>query len=292
MNSIEHPESEQLAAYLANPDLAEQQATGLHLASCTQCRSDLQALASLRQHAPWIASGSNGSPDLISDLIHNRLSDEAAVELRSNIKNDPKRLREALHYARHHVAMQKDVEAPQISVNEGSFWDTSKRLLARLLQVETPVWKLAPVAAVLIAGVMLFNGVQNQENTMQVAHIIRFQDQPTIQFVSHEIQPGIGFFANSKQTNKPFGGLSLHMGTDREVVFSWPAIDAATHYRLKLQVFRDGETVVLGRVTSTVPAATILLPEPLTQHRYEWILTGDTDDGHSFQTTGGFVVGR
>jgi len=297
MHSIEHPDSEQLTAYLESPEQAKRQATGLHLASCMQCRSDLQALSSLRQHGPWIGLGSiktgaTESSDLIPDLVHGRLSEPAAEELRNSIKNDPELLREALHYARHHVAMQKDVEAPQISISEDSFWHKTKQLVLRFLQIETPVWKLAPVAIVLIAVVAIFSGVWNQHQAMQVADIIKFEDQSTIQFVSQEQQPGIGFFANSKQMDMPFDGVSLHLETDRKLDFSWPAIDGATHYRLKLQVFRDGETVVLGRVSSNEPAATMILPEALTQHRYKWILSGDTSDGQSFQTTGGFVVKR
>jgi hypothetical protein len=82
----------------------------------------------------------------------------------------------------------------------------------------------------------------------------------------------------------------VQLENSNKLVFSWPAVDDALIYQLKLQVFRDGETVVLGRVSSSNPGAVIELAEPLTQHRYEWVLSGDTQDKQSFQTSGGFVV--
>ena len=296
MNGIEHLETEQLIAYSEQPESVKHRDVGLHLASCGQCRKDLDALSNLRRHAGWISTNLTESSDEIegemSDLLNNRLSGQAAAELRERIKQNPAMLREALHYARHHVAMQRNVQAPKVSMKGLSVWGSFKKLIVRSLQFETPVWKLVPVAVVLVAVVTVFGGLQNPGQTLQVAKLVRFDDQPTIQIFAQETQPGIGFFSNTKHTSIPFEGVSVQMQNDQEIVFSWPAIDNAQNYRLKLQVFRNGETVILGRYSGEKTGAIIQLPEPPGQHRYEWVLTGDTINKQSFQTTGGFVVAR
>ena len=296
MNGVEHPESEQLIAYSEQPESVEHQAVGLHLASCGQCRMDLETSTNLRRHAGWISTNLTESSDDIegemSDLLNNRLSGQAAAELRERIKQNPAMLREALHYARHHVAMQRNVQVPKVSRTGLSVWDSVKRLIIQSLQFETAVWKLVPVAVVLVAVVTVFGDLQKEGQPLQAAKLVRFDDQPTIQIFAQESQPGIGFFSNTKQTSIPFEGVSVQIKNDQEIVFSWPAIDNAQYYHLKLQVFRNGETVILGRYSGEKPGAIIKLPEPPGQHRYEWVLTGDTINKQSFQTTGGFVVTR
>ena len=294
MNLEAHPETDQLVAYSEQPESVQHQTVGLHLAVCEQCRKDLQALSSLRQHAGWISADMTESSDEmhgdVSDLLHDRLSGQAVAGLRDRIKQNPVLLREALHHARHHVAMQHRVRAAEISQKSYSMLQHVKDLIVRFFQIETPVWKLMPLAVVLVAIVSVFSSLLNPQQNLQVAKLVRFDDQPAIQFVAQESQPGIGFFANAKQTSIAFDGVSVQMKNDREIVFSWPEIKGAINYRLKLQVFRNGATVVLGRITGDKPEGIIKLAEPPGQHRYEWVITGDTIDKRSFQTTGGFVV--
>jgi len=277
MNNKAHPDTELLVAYAEQPESVERQAIGLHLAGCGQCRKDLEVLSSLRQHAGWISADPVETSEPIADLLQGRLSEQAATELRERIKQDPLLLRQSLHYA---------------SLNIVSRWDSIKNMIVQSLQFQAPVWKMVPVAVVLVAVVTLFSVVQNLQQPDQLARIVSFEDQPTIQFVSQTPQPGIGFFANAGQTSRAFGGVIARLGNDREIAFSWPDIDGAIVYGLKLKKFHDGESVVLGRVTSNQPNATIKLSEALSQHRYEWVLSGDTIDGQSFQSTGGFVVTR
>ena len=290
MNAAEHPEIEQLIAYSEQPESLERRPVGLHLASCAQCRKNMEVLSSLRQHAGWIATDTSQSSDQIVDLLHNRLSEQAAAELRAGIKQNPAMLREALHYVRHHLAMQRSVRAPKVSMTKHSLWDDVKRTIIESLRFETPVWKLIPVAVVLVVVVTVFGYLESPDQKMQVAKLVRFDDQPGIQFVAQESQPGIGFFANTRQTSEPFDGVSVQMKNDREISFSWPEINGALNYRLKLQVFHNGETVLLGRISGNKPEGVIKLAEPPGQYRYEWVLTGDTINKQSFQTTGGFVV--
>ena len=271
MNNSEHPETEQLVAYSERPESLQHQSTGLHLASCGQCRIDLETLSKLRRHAAWISTDLPESSDEvmeeISDLLNNRLTQQAAAELRIRIKKNPTMLREALHHTRHHVAMQRNVQVAKILSSSHSWWHRVKSVITQSLQIEAPVWKLIPLAVVLVAVVAVFGNLRQQAQSLQVAELISFDDQPTIQFVAQESQPGIGFFSNTKLTSIPFKGVSIRMLSDEEITFSWPVIDNALSYHLKLQVFRHGETVVLGRYTGKEPTATIKLLERPGQHR-------------------------
>ncbi len=296
MNHVEHPDTGQLIAYSEKSESSQHQAVGLHLATCGLCRLDLQAMTGLRQHVSRMSRDpietSDETLDEMSDLIHNRLNQREAAELRDRIKQDPAMLREALHYARHHVAMQGSVRVPEVPIAGGSWWSRVTDMVVQSLQFEAPVWKMLPVAVVLFAVVAVFYDLQEPVQPVQVARLINFDDQPSIQFVAQESQPGIGFFANNKQTSMPFEGVSVEMENHEEVIFSWPAIENARIYHLKLQVFRNGETVILGRYSGKESEAIIKLSEPPGQYRYEWVLSGDTIDKQSFQTMGGFVMAQ
>ena len=293
MNNAEHPETEQLFAYSEQPESIELQAVGLHLATCGQCRVDLQTMSGLRQHVGAMSRDQSESPDNIehdvSDLLHNRLDRQTAAELRVRVRRNPAMLREALHFARHHVAMQKSVREPETQKRRILWWRKVANVIRQSLQFEAAVWKMIPVAAVLLAVVTVFVDQQHQP-TSQLARLIEFDSKPTMQFFAQQSQPGIGFFANTRQTSIPFEGVSLTINNDEEIAFSWPAIENVQNYRLKLQVFRNGEAVVLGRYAGEEPSAVIKLSEPAGRHRYEWVLSGDTIDKRSFQTSGGFVI--
>ncbi len=296
MSDKDHPETDQLLDYSQQPESIKLQPVGLHLAACAQCRKELQALANLRQHAGWISCCVDDDTDLsmeVDDLMHRRLSESKATALRERIKQNPAELRQALHYARHHVAMktQKSTKATK-STSTMPIAERIKNQFISFLQFETSVWKLVPVAIVLVTVVALFNDNILQPKSMQLAKIVHFEDQASIQFVAQDSQPGIGFFANAAQTNEPFEGVSISMTSDLEMAFSWPEVTGATGYHLKLQVFKNGQTVVLGRVSGKDTKAVVALPETPGQHRYEWVLTGDTINKQSFQATGGFVVTR
>jgi hypothetical protein len=122
------------------------------------------------------------------------------------------------------------------------------------------------------------------------AQIVAFQDKQTLRYASQETRPGIGFFSQQAADAEPFEGMNIELLEGNRLRLSWPEIPMATGYNLKIQVFRDGETRVLARQSSTSAEVELLLEQALTQHRYEWVLSGDTSDSRSFQTNGGFVV--
>ncbi|NNE64074.1 MAG: hypothetical protein HKN34_08325 [Gammaproteobacteria bacterium] len=256
---------------------------------------DLKIMSGLRQHVGRMSIDQSESSDSIehemSDLLHNRLDQQAAAELRERVRQNPAMLREALHFARHHVAMQKNVQEPREPKTKVFWWREVANLIRQSLQFETDVWKMIPVAVVLLAVATVFVDQQRRQPS-QLTRLIEFDSNSSMQFFAQQSQPGIGFFANTRQTSIPFEGVSVTINNDEEIAFSWPAIENAQSYQLKLQVFRNAEAVVLGRYAGKEPGAVIKLSEPAGRHRYEWVLSGDTIDKRSFQTTGGFVIAQ
>ena len=71
---------------------------------------------------------------------------------------------------------------------------------------------------------------------------------------------------------------------------TWPAIAGATAYSMRLQAFNAGEKTSIGKQSTTRNHAVFDLDPAAGARRYEWILTGETEDEKTFYTNGGFVI--
>ena len=283
----EHPSDRHLLGYLQTPETADQTELRLHLAGCPDCRRRVDTIAMLRDQGHWLDSGVDEFDPRIADLVAGRLSAAEADSLRRDIKQDPAALRAALHQASHARAMS---EVTAKSIAKPSPWTRTMAWLQRALCLEAPIWQMAPAMALVITvAVLVFNqfGPAREDDPMR---IIAFQDNPVLQFASHEIQPGIGFFSQVGANAEPFAGMTIELQASNRLRLSWPEIPGASDYNLKLQVFRDGKTQVLARRQLKSTMIELQFDEPLTQHRYEWVLSGNTLDQGSFQTNGGFVI--
>lgn len=295
MNTSKHLSDNELVEYLKAPQQARFEQMRLHLATCSDCRGLCELTTQLRQHSHLLNSGGSEEHDDISDLMHGRLSTQQAAELKRCIKQEPATLKAALHYASHHIAMQNQSRAEGTSDRSVS----GPALLSRLsgifkhwMLIETPIWKMAPVAAVFVMVISLFMIQNKDQNLFESGLVVSYQDNPLIQFVAQESQPGIGFFSDVKKHSKPFGNMEIQLKDNHAIQFTWKAVDDAQDYRLKLQVFRNGEMVVIGQVSSSESKALLRLADPLSPNRHEWVLSGNTTDGRAFQTSGGFVIKR
>lgn len=286
MELNEHPTDRHILEYLKAPDAVDQGDLRLHLAGCHACRRRADLVAMLRDRGHCLDSGTDQVDPRVADLVGGNLAAGEAESLRREIKQDPAALRAALHYASHARAM-REIAEPASGDRIGSKWLKS---LLRGLSFEAPLWQVAPaLAVVMTVAVLVFNQFDPERNT-QAMRIVAFQDNPVLQFSSHETQPGIGFFSQADADSRPFAGMTIELQADDRLRLSWPEIPGASDYNLKLQVFRDGQTHLLARRQLKSTATEIQLDEPLTQHRYEWVLSGNTVDQGSFQVNGGFVI--
>jgi len=289
MDSAEHPEDQLIQDYLATPDSEVFADLRLHLASCSYCRRRAEVTATLRDQGHWLESERAEADPRVADLLAGKLNPEQASQLKQELKQDPASLRAALHYASHAQAMS-GISAP--ARQDESPWSMITDLVRDWLNFQAPLWQMAPVVAVVMTVAVLVINQYYPEGDNGQSQVVAFQDNPTLQFASHETQPGIGFFSQQGANAQPFDGMRIELLEGNRLRLSWPEIPGATDYNLKIQVFRDGETRVLARQTASSTVAELVIAEPLTQHRYEWVLSGDTGDNRSFQTNGGFVITR
>lgn len=288
MDPSQHPEDSTIQDYLKTPEAAAFDGLRVHLASCGYCRRRAELTALLQTRGEWLENERCEADPRLADLLAGRLDRAQAQQLRAQLQQDPVRLRAALHYLSHAQAMS------EIDPAAGAPQTRRSGPLATIrnwLSFEAPLWQTVPVMA-LVMGLALLLLQQAPLRPDADARIVAFDDTPRLQFVSQQSQPGIGFFSQPDSAAESFDGMRIELLDERRLRMSWPAIEAANGYNLKLQVFRDGETRVLARQKLQANSTELQLDEALTQHRYEWLLSGDTRDQRSFRARGGFVVTR
>lgn len=289
MDPSQHPEDDLIQDYLKTPEAGDFSALRLHLAGCSYCRRRTEITALLRTQGEWLETDAVAADARVDDYFSGRLETAEADSLRDEIKKDPARLRAALHYASHARSMR---EIDQRAAPPAAPAD-SESIGARIghwLGFGLPRWQMAPVLAVLMALAIVLLVQLDPSQSGGETRVIAFADDPVVKFVSQQRQPGIGFFSQQNIDSRPFAGMTIEIPTPDTLRFSWPEIERASGYNLKLQVFRDGETLVLTRQNLNLSTTEVVIDEGLTQHRYEWVLSGNTSDERSFQASGGFVV--
>ena len=297
--NTKHPESEDLNDYLQQPQAQQFSALRLHLASCGECRTQLEVLSSLRQNYPLLQTVSideiqqqeiedvvNGAGDVSTD-------NNSALE---KIKNNSATLKAALHFASHSAAMseviqseaQQHADQPQkISVESGL-----KSLLTRLFEYQSPVWIPASISAALVMAlaVLIIPLVDSPDKVLADQSIVQYQDNPQIHFRSQDALPGIGFFSRAEEESQPYDGLRVSYIRPGIISLTWPKVDNAKQYKLRLQVIAQGKKNTLAEISTELNQTEIKLNVADINHRYEWTLSGSTRDGKTFITTGGFVI--
>jgi len=321
MKSIDvndHPEIECFKSFLNNSAATEFNDLRLHLAQCSQCRNEVEGLTALQKitelSAPDTDILSEQQHQLIADYIDGRLSEEEHQQQEIFLHANPVAMKAALHYASHKFAMDKSLHEAAIdksfventsimgvSNNSGyipdsgelqsNFWLALLSKLKNMGDLKAPIWLTVPVTAVLV--VMLTINLFNQSlMEQQQFNIASYQDNAIIQFRSKDQIPGIGFFAKSTQLSKSYAGISLSIVEGKHFTLKWPSVPDAIKYKIRLQMFDEGNKVVLGEVTTEKNTAVITVNFDNIAHRYEWVLSGETSDARVFFANGGFVISK
>lgn len=303
----DHPELEQLENYLHNIDSTEFSGLRLHLAQCAQCRALAEGLMGLQvmPQKPMSQQQDDLLTDvehqLIFDYVDGRLSGAEHQQQKDFIHSNPSALKASLHYASHKSAMDKaglepelessSVTSMNVHVRSSHMWSGLQKKLKALLTFSTPVWITVPVMAAFVAilSVNLFDiSAPGQANYT----IASYQDNAIIQFRPKDHLPGIGFFAKSAQFSEVYDTLEVTVSDNGRFTIQWPPVVGAIKYTLRLQMFDQGNKVVLGQVTTEKTSAIITTEQDDIFHRYEWVLSGETSDNRVFLATGGFVIDK
>lgn len=285
--NTEHPETSDLNDYLQQPQAAEFGALRLHLAGCADCRTQIDALTSLHNHYSSLQSETidSAQQQQVEDFIDGPADDNAALQ---NIKNNSAVLKAALHYASHATAMNEEIK-PVVQQQKISIVDNLKPLLDHLFEYRSPMWLTASVSAVLVMAlsVFVFPEINSADKNMQ---IVQYQDNPQIQFRPEHALPGIGFFSKTEEQSHPYGSLRVVYTRPDVIRISWPPVDRAKLYKLRLQMIAQGKKSTLVEISTELNQAEIKLNAADMDHRYEWTLSGITRDEKAFMTSGGFVI--
>lgn len=312
MTQIQHPTLDTIGAYLETPEDREFSELRRHLASCRVCRSQVLQLQDIqqgiRQHIPFIREGSNreqgghegaGTKPLshtIEQYVDGQLSASEQAEAGKLINSDPAALKAALHYATHSSAMRRELDpagqnnrspVDRDQVDNTQFFDRLKSWLSW----KQPVWTTVPATAALVF-VVVFNFNSLQIAGKQPAYsVASYQDNPVVRFNDPSAStPGVGFFKSANQTLQAYSKVGINLEPTGILAMQWPAIDKVSNYTINLYVIANGKKTPVAeqntRQTNTLFEKLKIMPG----HRYEWKLSGTTNDGKRFVTVGGFVI--
>jgi len=309
MNSMTHPDTEQLSDYLQEPAADRFSDIRLHLMQCHVCRSQASLISEIRNNLENIRAEQDANmseqDSELAELIANQtieqyvddsLDPKTAVQVRKTIENNPRALKMALHYASHSASMsrQEDVglrsTSRDVVTQSGS---TQQQGIAGMfrqwISARIPLWMTVPVAAV-AAGIFAVVILPQTTQFAQGPTVVAYQDNPTIQFRRMEPTPGIGFFANADKIVKPYQSATARVMDKDKLELVWPEVEGAVSYTLHVKIHRMGEYVSVDKITTKQNQAQFTRLQQDAGQRYVWSLSGKTQDGAMFSTKGGFVI--
>lgn len=277
-----------------------------HLALCEECRNQASIISTLHEKWPDIRQQSQLSEEqqqLICDYLEGYLSGEEAGNVKTLIETHPDAMKAALHYQSHSESMQHILARKEaIREKKASTEHTKDSLLVSLMvaareffSIRSPmVYTMTATAGLFFAILLLAQSPVMQQQQVMIA---AYQDNPTIQFTDTNKLPGVGFFTQSGNTSKPYDDITIELVSENTIKITWPEIDGAELYKMRIQVFNQGKKTVLKEKSSQTNHTTFQL-ESVNQEkvnenynkRYEWVLYGNTRDDRMFYASGGFVI--
>lgn len=297
LNNPEHPDLEALSGFIVQPDGAEYANVRNHLIQCDQCRHEIGKLSDIKDNMAYINSSS--TTDSYSGQIEQYVDGVLqANELREvkQLLQQPQALKAALHYAVHSAAMSRELgqqhqaKAAPAAASEQTTADTNAGIgfIDRVVQALTfrpPLW--AAGAFVLALAVVFIPTVQKPSGDLNIA---TYQDSGLIYFQQNE-RPGIGFFGDANKSSQPYGGMQVSIIGDA-ITLQWAAVDKVSQYKIQLQMVKDTNKTHVDEKTTTTNQVTFNNHQAQMGRRYEWILSGQTQDSKTFYTNGGFVINQ
>ncbi len=288
-SSLKHPDDIDLASYLARPDSTAHSNISLHLAGCADCRKQVEMMSLLKTEAAALHSETcdEQQQQKVDEFIYRDLSGIKKVALRTQITGDPAMLKSALHsLTQKNNKPLTQQSQPQSSPATSIAGDWFQKLISSWFSL--PVTALATMVLTFVV-IQSFGLFSKQDNSISIAS---FQDNQRIRFLSQNKMPGIGFFSSAGQQSEPFQNLKISFSEDQQLNLEWQPVSHARDYNLTLSRYSDGQKQLHDKITVSTTFATITLNEDDFNQRFEWTLSGDTTQGKTFITSGGFVIMR
>ena len=312
MSSILHPDTDQLTAYMLEPTGGKSRQISLHLIECRDCRTQLKLITELREHMQDINTEQfkesiKTDADFvdmldkhkIEEYIDARLDEDSAMQVRHKLLDNTQALKAALHYASHSACMERGLSTMSDSMSSVESANPShlkpgsqEGVMSRMkhwLHSRVPLWLTIPATAAL-AGVLSITVLPHGLQFAQNPSIIAYQDNPVIQFRQGKALPGMGFFSNANKQAQPYDGIVANVLDKNVIQLQWPEVQGATSYTIHLKIFKMGQQISVGRLTTTQHQASFKRADQDTGYRYVWSLHGKTGAGELFSTKGGFII--
>ena len=312
MSSMNHPDSEQLNAYIQDPLGDDYRQLRLHLVACVDCRQQVDLLSNLKTNLLEIegeqyqhAVSQNDElhevlqTQLIEKYIDGQLNKGEQQRVRGIIKENTQAMKAAMHYASHSARMQREVDgdAGSLAVAEANYhagYNKSTKpgiltILRRWLAIRSPLWLAVPTTAA-IASLLSIVLIPQLNSGSEKISVVAYQDNPVIQFKRTQDLPGIGFFSGANKTTRPYDRITANIFDNNTIQLSWPRVDNAVSYTMQLKIFTNGQQVSVGKFTTTTTQASFRRAANDSGHRYIWGLTGKTGAGELFSAKGGFII--
>ena len=299
----DHPETEFLQNYLNNIAATEFKDLRLHLARCSQCRAVVDGLTGLQhlsQHSPAEKEAlTEQQHQQIADYMDGNLNASDQQQLTDFIQSNAAAMKAALFYASHKSAMDKAALKSKSATHfqNRTVWQYNHLLdewlnkFKSLVSLQAPVWLTIPATAALVAFISI-NIINPPVTENSLYTIAGYQDNAIIQFKTKNALPGIGFFVNSSPMAEPYGTVSVSVTDNNHIAITWLPVSDALNYKLRLHVFNQGTKTVIGEITTHNTSADISTGLDNIYHRYEWVLSGETQDNRVFTASGGFVINK
>jgi hypothetical protein len=280
-----------------------------HLAGCEECRDQVGIINTLQNEWSQLryqSSLTEEQQQMICDYIDGLLQADEAEQAKTLINDQPDAMKAALHYQSHVVSMEAELSRKENiyqtdfqedfsgQQSQAGFFADLLSSVSRFFSIRSPmVYTMTATAALFVAVFLL---MQSPETGREQTVIASYQDNPTIQFTAKNKLPGVGFFAQSGNSSKSFEDIRIELISENEIKISWPEVEGAELYKMRIQVFNQGKKTVLKERSTKTNHTTFLL-EPERQvinanKRYEWVLYGNTIDDRMFYASGGFVISK
>lgn len=308
---MNHPDTEQLNAYVQDPIADDYRQLRLHLAACVDCRQQVKLLSNLKinlreveaeqyQHAVSQNDELNEilQTQLIEEYVDGQLNKSDQRRMAGMIKNNAQAMKAAMHYASHSARMQRELgdDAGSLATKPNYSAGINKSskpgiltMLRRWLEIRSPVWLTVPATAA-IAGLLTIVLIPQLDSGAEKINVIAYQDNPVIQFKRTQELPGIGFFSGANKITRPYDRITANVFDKKTIQLSWPRVDNAVSYTMQLKIFANGQQVSVGKLTTTDTQVSFKRVANDSGHRYTWRLTGKTGAGELFSTKGGFII--
>ena len=304
----QHPTMDTLLAYLEDAEHADFADVRLHLATCRDCRAEVQRLTNLHQclqsTGPYQHRLAGVSPQLASALeqhtieryVDGELDAHHSASVTQLLATDSGALKAALHYASHSAAssqLRGEHGAVQHRSHDAPV-DNRNAFIHRLKQFfdfRPPLWISVPATAAVVLGITVaLMPAWKAGSTQQGYTVASYQDKPLINYQGANQPPGIGFFNKAHRSTEPFGPMEIRFDNRRQISLHWPAVPKATTYHLAVYLISEGQKITVRETDVGANQASIPNFDAVAGKRYEWTLNGDTSDARSFYATGGFVI--